>query len=411
MQKQAEDTIVIEGKNLDEALQAACDRLNTTPNQVEYEVVNEGRSGGVLGFLRGRSVKVRVTRKSAAQRMIHEIVAGLFERMKMNVEHKVLRGEDAYEIEIETEDADGLLIGRGGDTLKALQHLISRMVGQQDETVRVRVDVAGYRKRRTDQLRKKAHDLAERARGSSRDVMSEPLPADERRILHLALADDDSVSTRAVGDGQTKRVAVSSTGRRSGSGSNGGPRRRSGGRPRGERSERSERSDRGDRSQSRRRPPRRDDRRDDRRDEPRVARDVDEAPAMERRDSEASSDRPSRGRSRDRDRGRSRDRDRDRDRGPAADRGRERDRQPAAADREEKTEQIAEQEREPEFGRRSRGRGKRAELSESYFNIPAKVEDETSDHGDAKESGSDKDSEEKTDITWGRRRRPGRGRR
>ncbi len=410
MQKQAEDTVVIEGKNLDEALQAACDRLDTTPNQVEYEVVNEGRSGGVLGFLRGRSVKVKVTRKSVAQRMIHEIVAGLFERMRMNVEHKVLRGEDAYEIEIETEDSDGLLIGRGGDTLKALQHLISRMVGQQDETVRVRVDVAGYRKRRTEQLRKKAHDLAERARGSSRDVMSEPLPADERRILHLALADDDSVSTRAVGDGQTKRVAVSAagSGRRSGSGSNGGPRRRSSGGGRG-RSERGDRGDRGDRGQSRRRPRRR----DDRRDEPRVARDVSDAPDMERRDSEAPSDRPSRGR--DRDRGRSRDRGRDRDRRPAADRGRDRDRdrdrQPAAAAREEKPEQVAEKEREPEFGRRGRGRGKPTGLTDSYFNIPATVEDDKADGAEGKESGSDKASEEKTDITWGRRRRPGRGRR
>ena len=251
MQKQAEDTVVIEGKNVEEALQAACDRLETTPNQVEYEVVDENRGGGMFGFLRGRSVRVKVWKKSEAQRMIHGIVRELFERMQVNVEHRVLRADDAYEVEIETQESDGLLIGRGGDTLKALQHLISRMVGQQDETIRVRVDVAGYRKRRIEQLRKKAHDLAERARSSSRDVMTEPLPADERRIVHLELADMEGISTRAVGEGHTKRVAVSASGRAAGAPSGDGRGRR-GGRGRSDRfeggSRRGGRGSRGDRS-------------------------------------------------------------------------------------------------------------------------------------------------------------------
>jgi len=208
MDNSRSEAIVVEGKNPEEALQAACDRLKTTPNQVEYEVVEGGRPG-VFGFLKGRTVKVRVWKKSATQRMIAELVQGLFTRMGVETELKVTQADDGYDIELASSDADGLLIGRGGETLKALQHIVSRMVGQKDEELRVRLDVAGYRKRRHDQLRRKAKDLAERALSTHRDALTEPLPADERRIVHMALAEDGRVETHALGDGQVKRVAIS----------------------------------------------------------------------------------------------------------------------------------------------------------------------------------------------------------
>ncbi|MCK4302863.1 MAG: Jag N-terminal domain-containing protein, partial [Candidatus Eisenbacteria sp.] len=207
MERKTEEGIIIEGKNEEEALQAACDRLNSTPNQVEYEVLESGK-GGVLGLFKGKSVRIRVWEKSAAQRLITEIVKQLFEKMGIDVDYRITQAEDAYEVDLQTSDADGLLIGRGGDTLKALQHLVSRMVGQRDENIRVRVDVAGYRKRSHEQLRRKALDLAERALSGGRDALSELLPADERRIVHLTLAENDKVTTRAIGDGQVKRVAV-----------------------------------------------------------------------------------------------------------------------------------------------------------------------------------------------------------
>ncbi len=218
MERYAEEAIVVEGKNAEEALQAACDRLNTTPNQVEYEIIEESAKSGVLGFFKGKGVKIRVWQKSASERMIAEIVAKLFSKMGLQVTQRISRVDDAYEIDLQTEDSDGLLIGRGGETLKALQHLVSRMVGHRDEMLRVRLDVAGYRKRRQDQLRRRARDLADRAVSMHRDALTEPLPADERRIVHLALAEDTRVETHAIGEGQIKRVAVrQSSSRRGGS--------------------------------------------------------------------------------------------------------------------------------------------------------------------------------------------------
>jgi len=200
--------VFCEGRNVEEALQAACDKLNTTPNQVEYEVIEGGSGGGVLGFLKGRVTKIRVWKKSVAERRLADLLKGFFAVLDLNLDFEIEKVDDAYEIDIRTDGSDGLLIGRGGETLAALQHLISRMASHLDEDLRVRVDVAGYRKRRQDQLRRKARELADRSVASGKEMTTELLPADERRVVHLALGDDPRVETRAVGEGLTKRVMV-----------------------------------------------------------------------------------------------------------------------------------------------------------------------------------------------------------
>ena len=385
MDTKTETSVVIEGKNEAEALQAACDRLGTTPNQVEFEVVESGRTG-MLGFLKGKTVKIKVWKKSETERMIFEMVKTLFQKMDLNVETRVSRGEDAYEIDLETSDSDGLLIGRGGDTLKSLQHLISRMVGHRDENVRIRVDVAGYRKRRHEQLSRKARDLAERALSSGRDMMTEPLPADERRIVHLALAEDNRVETRAIGEGQVKRVAICSPGGRS-------ERSRGGRRGSASGSSRPRREGQGNRE------------RDSREERPRGGR------------------RPSGDRDRDRDRsreGRSRDGDsrpaagsrggRDENRRSRPPRRSERD---APGRREETTARATEPRRSEQPAPAPPPQSEAAEstpkrtipIKESYFNIPPAIS--TKEEPTVKEAAP----EEAAPVTFGRKRRPSRGRR
>ncbi len=393
--QRTEDCVVVEGKNVEEALQAACDRLNTTPNQVEHTVEEAGK-GGVLGFLKGRTVRVRVWKKSESERMVAEIVKGLFEHMKMPVEHRVTQGEDAYEVDLETKDSDGLLIGRGGETLKALQHLISRMVGQRDETLRVRVDVAGYRRRRHEQLRRKAHDLAERAVTNRRDALSEPLPADERRIVHLALTEDPRVETRAVGDGPIKRVAVVAGGQRGAGRSSGGERRSRRDRPSG-RSRDASRSSResrrrggapGERSRRPSGPGRR----------PAVSH------ADERREpSPVGADDDEGARGRGGNGGWAREerlrREAESDTGAA----REPSREEQAPSREEQA--PSREEQAP-----SREETRKEATAPSYFNIPPSVEKTTEKGGH--ENGEAEDGDDASrEMSWGRRRRPARRRR
>lgn len=103
-----------------------------------------------------------------------------------------------------------VLIGRRGETLAALQLLIHLVISKQTDTRdRVIIDVEGYRQRREENLRSMAHRIADQVRNSGRSVMLEAMPPNERRIVHMALADFDDISTESEGEGDQRRVVVS----------------------------------------------------------------------------------------------------------------------------------------------------------------------------------------------------------
>jgi spoIIIJ-associated protein len=110
--------------------------------------------------------------------------------------------------EIEGEDA-GLLIGRRGETLQALQFLVNLIVNKQlGRQVYVTIDVEGYRERRQESLKSLAQRTADRVADSGRSVQLQPMPAAERRIIHVTLADHPGVHTESKGDGDQRRVVV-----------------------------------------------------------------------------------------------------------------------------------------------------------------------------------------------------------
>ncbi len=103
-----------------------------------------------------------------------------------------------------------VLIGRRGETLAALQLLMHLVVSKQGDTrERVIVDVEGYRHRREENLRSMAQRIAQQVRASGRAVMLEAMPPNERRIVHMALADFEDISTESEGEGDQRRVVVS----------------------------------------------------------------------------------------------------------------------------------------------------------------------------------------------------------
>jgi spoIIIJ-associated protein len=112
-------------------------------------------------------------------------------------------------LDIEGEEDLGLLIGRRGSTLAALQYLVNVMVTRKTQSrVLVTIDAEHYHRRREETLRNLAHRMADRVRHSRRPVTLEPMPAAERRIIHLALADDQSVTTGSVGRGDERKVVI-----------------------------------------------------------------------------------------------------------------------------------------------------------------------------------------------------------
>ena len=114
--------------------------------------------------------------------------------------------EDTIELDIEGEDS-GLLIGRRGETLRALQFTVNLLVGQSTRG-RVILDVEGYRERRYSSLRTLASRVAERVTSTGRPITLEPMAPNERRVIHMTLADNPRVATESTGMGESRKITV-----------------------------------------------------------------------------------------------------------------------------------------------------------------------------------------------------------
>ena len=116
--------------------------------------------------------------------------------------------EPTYLLNIEGEDL-GILIGRRGETLEAIQYLVRLMVNRSTHNwPRIEVDVEHYKERRETSLQRLAETMAERAVRSGRTVTLEAMPARERRLIHLALKDRVDVYTESVGEGENRKVTI-----------------------------------------------------------------------------------------------------------------------------------------------------------------------------------------------------------
>ena len=116
--------------------------------------------------------------------------------------------EDTILVNIEGDDLS-ILIGRRSETLNALQYITSLIVGKRlNRWVPLMIDVQGYRARRERQLRVLARRMAEQAIHTGRRQVLEPMPANERRVIHLELRDHPQVATESIGDEPNRKVTI-----------------------------------------------------------------------------------------------------------------------------------------------------------------------------------------------------------
>lgn len=182
--------------------------MGAKPTEVRWEVLEPG-GARLLGLFGGRAARVRVERLVGRYADERALVVDLLAAMQVPAEIQVARGGDGLEVDIRTQGLDGLLIGRRGETLAALQHVIGRLLSRHfGETGLVLVDVGGYRGRREAALVDKARALAEKVRVTGREINLEPLHASDRRVVHLALAGMEGVRTYTVGLGLHRNVVI-----------------------------------------------------------------------------------------------------------------------------------------------------------------------------------------------------------
>jgi len=141
------------------------------------------------------------------QKLTHEVLAGLGLELSVTARDT----ETSIEVDIEGADRD-LLLDRHGEALNALQYLLNRIVYRGRGGKKIHLDSGDYRKSREDEIVEIARRAAEAAKSRGREQLLSPLNPYERRLVHIALAEIDGVTTRSVGDGFLKRVAVMPTG-------------------------------------------------------------------------------------------------------------------------------------------------------------------------------------------------------
>ncbi len=201
------------GRTVDEAVDAALLELGAEREDVTVEVLSEP-ARGFLGILGGKDARVRVTPRRDRGEMAKEFVAGLLSRMGLEVAIEVRPRGDVLCLDIVGNDM-GLLIGRHGETLRALEFLTNLASGTGGgEIKRILVDVSGYRKRREKELEEMARMIARRLLRTGQSVTTQALDARDRRVIHVTLQDDPDVATHSEGEEPFRRVVVSLRGRK-----------------------------------------------------------------------------------------------------------------------------------------------------------------------------------------------------
>ncbi len=288
------DSIEITGISVDEAVKEALEQLGASETEVDVEVLATPRAG-LLG-VGARYAKVRVTRKGAAGANVQKAAqpqgrnerssdgrprgrenqrrgrndgraqsqnppasagdddAGALGRKSADLEEQrreamaILKqileqmGEptdvrqievDADTVEIEIKgDGSGILIGRHGQTLDALEYIVNRILARRiKDAAPISLETESYRARRRQQLHRMALSMGEKAKREHKPVRLEPMPPRDRRVVHLALKDDPMITTRSAGDGTMRSIEIVPTD------SSGRPQPRGDGQPRGRRRE------------------------------------------------------------------------------------------------------------------------------------------------------------------------------
>ena len=197
-------TIEAKGKTVDEAIVNGLKELQLEFDQVTVEILHEGK--GLFGL--GKSAIVRLSEKHSLAGDAEEFLNGLFAHMHSPATATAVEEDDGLKINL-TGDATGVLIGRRGETLDALQYLTSLVVNRHAQGYhRVMLDTENYRKKREETLVRLAGRIAGKVARTGKRVVLEPMNPYERRVLHATLQSDTRVETVSEGEEPYRRVVV-----------------------------------------------------------------------------------------------------------------------------------------------------------------------------------------------------------
>lgn len=196
------ESIVLEVGSVEEAKQLAADKWSLNTEDLVAKIIEEEKS--FFGFLgRKLTVEVRPVAPLSILKTI-SVLTSLLEEMEIDAE--VSAGNDNT-VNISGDDA-GIIIGKYGETIKSLEHIVNLMVRKGEYAGKIRLDSDGYRERRTASLQRLALSASRRVLRRNRPSYLEPMASWERRVIHLTLKDRDDVETRSVGEDPERKVVI-----------------------------------------------------------------------------------------------------------------------------------------------------------------------------------------------------------
>lgn len=214
--------IVSEGKTTSEAIEKGLKELNLHRDQVEIKVLEQEKRS-FFDILAPRVVKVELTVKEKPQKEEKILTEEDLEETKNNVEKfikeflKNLGEEYKYEINIEKNEINvkidggnsGTLIGYRGETLNALQHILSLIANKHTSAkVRVLLNVDGYKEKREKTLEELALKVSKTVIRTNKSITLEPMNAYERKIIHSKLQNMTDIRTHSIGEEPHRRIVI-----------------------------------------------------------------------------------------------------------------------------------------------------------------------------------------------------------
>ncbi|MBW1765449.1 MAG: protein jag [Deltaproteobacteria bacterium] len=208
------ETYEFVGKTTEEAVETASRKLNLPAEELNIDIIEPG-SAGIFGLVGGKNAKIKVTFKSAEKTdeedgliIAKETLKNILALIPVETDVKAEQIDGRIILKIEG-DKSGLLIGRRGKTLDALQFIVNKIVNKAlERRIRVVVDSENYRQRMEESLTLLALSMGDKAKRIKKPVTTNPLNPHDRRIVHIALKEDEKLDTKSQGEGLLKKIII-----------------------------------------------------------------------------------------------------------------------------------------------------------------------------------------------------------
>ena len=202
-------SIEVSSKSVEEALQEGIMQLGVRKDNVQVEILNEA-SSGLFKLLANKPARVKLTVIHEPVELIQNFLQEILRLIDLEGEVRIVKEEEEnIHVEINGKRM-GVLIGKRGNTLNALQYLCNVVLSRNfnEHKRRILLDVENYRQRRESNLQQLAENMAGKATRTNREVSLEPMTPQERRIIHLALKNNTDVTTYSKGEEPFRKVVI-----------------------------------------------------------------------------------------------------------------------------------------------------------------------------------------------------------